>query len=155
LGEHHLADPDRAVQDDRLAGEEVQGGQVPDERGRDLRVVAEVEVLDGGGGLEVGGLDPRGRRGGVGAGDLVFAEGLQKLRCPSSRRGLVEADVQVSSMPESPRVRRVVSTWCWRVTRPPPEARRPAVEQATPRWILSIGLSINSRPLSAAGPWTA
>jgi len=80
LGDVGLSHPDGAVQDDGLAGvEEAQGGQVTDVGSRDLRVVGEVVVLDGVGGLEPGSADPADDPGGVAAGQLVFAEGLEEL----------------------------------------------------------------------------
>ena len=57
-----LADPDGAVEDDRLAGvDEAQRGEVADDGGGDLRVVGEVEVLEGGGVFEAGLRGPGGR----------------------------------------------------------------------------------------------
>ena len=68
------------MQDDRLAlVEEAQGGQVADHPGGDVGVVAEVEVLDRGGGFEPGGGQPAGQPGGVTAGDLVTAEQRQQF----------------------------------------------------------------------------
>ena len=80
LGEHGLADPDRAVQDDRLAAvEEPQGGQVSDHAGGDVGVVAEVEILDRGGGLEPGRGQSAGQPGRVAAGEFVPAEQGEQL----------------------------------------------------------------------------
>ena len=59
--------------------DEPQGGEVADVGGGDLRVVGEVEVLDGGGLFEAGLADPADERGGVAAGDLVLAEHLEEL----------------------------------------------------------------------------
>ncbi|PXY16719.1 hypothetical protein BA062_38665 [Prauserella flavalba] len=96
LGDVGLADPDRAVEDHRLAsGQPAQRAEVADLRGRDLRVDGEVELLDGDDLLEVGGLDPPGDGLGVATGDLVVAEDLQELDVAEfAGAGLGQASVE-------------------------------------------------------------
>jgi hypothetical protein len=52
LGEHGFADPDGTMQDDGFAAfDEREAGQVADGPGGNVRVVSEVEILYGTGGL--------------------------------------------------------------------------------------------------------
>ena len=96
LGDHRLAHPHRAVEDDRFARvEEAQRREVPDDRARHLRVEAEVELLEGDGPLEAGGPDPAHERRRLAPGDLVLAEGLEELQMPEvARVRLGEAGVK-------------------------------------------------------------
>ena len=72
LGDVGFADPDRAVQDDRLAGvQPAQCGQVADLRGGQLGAGGQVEALEGGLLLEPGPSQPLGQRDGLAAGDVV------------------------------------------------------------------------------------
>ena len=81
LGDVALADADRAVEDDGLAGgQPAQGGEVADLGGGQLRGGAEVEALEGGLGLEPGAADPALQGHGLAAGDLVLAQDLQEVQ---------------------------------------------------------------------------
>ena len=81
LGDVALADADRAVEDDGLAGvQPAQGGEVADLGGGQLRGGGEVEAFQGGLGLEPGAADPPGQGHGLAAGDLVLAQDLQEVQ---------------------------------------------------------------------------
>ena len=96
LGDVALADADRAVEDDRLAGgEPAQGGEVADLGGGQLRGGGEVEALEGGLGLEPGAADPPGQGHGLAAGDLVLAQDLEEVQVAEfPGAGLGEAGVE-------------------------------------------------------------
>ena len=69
---------------DSSGGDEAQPGEVAEDPGRNVGVIAEVEVLDRTGGFEVG-LAAVAPGGGVGpAGVLVSAEHLEELGWPSA-----------------------------------------------------------------------
>jgi hypothetical protein len=101
LGDVGLADPDRAVEDDRLArGEPAQGREVADLGGGQLRGGGEVESLEGGFGLEPGGADPPAQGHGPAARDLVLAEDLEEVQVAElSGAGLGEAGVEDGEHP--------------------------------------------------------
>ena len=81
LGDVGFPDPDRAVEDHRLAGvEPAQRGEVADLRGGQFRGGGEVEPFQGGGLLEPGAAGAAGDGGGLPAGDLVVAEDLEELQ---------------------------------------------------------------------------
>ncbi len=96
LGDHRLAHADGAVEDHRLPGlEEAQRGEVPDDRGRDARVEAEVVLLERHRALEPGRVDPAHERRRVPAGDLVLAQRLEELQVAEVPAvGLGEARVE-------------------------------------------------------------
>jgi len=89
-------DPDGSVENHRLPGlEPAQGGQVAQHRGGQFRADGEIEVLEGGVLFEAGAPDPTGQRGGVAAGDFVFAEHLQEFQVPEfPGAGLGQAGIE-------------------------------------------------------------
>jgi hypothetical protein len=91
-----LADADRAVEDHALAGvQPAQRGEVADLRGGQFGAGVEVELLQGGLGVEVRAAQPAAHRGQLAAADLVVAEGLQELQMPEfPAAGLGEAGVE-------------------------------------------------------------
>ena len=101
LGDVALADADRAVEDDGLAGlQPAQGGEVADLGGGQLRGGGEVEPLEGGLGLEPGAADPAGQGHGLAAGDLVLAEDLEEVQVAEfPGAGLGEAGVEGGEHP--------------------------------------------------------
>src|ERR1039457_4208209 len=81
LGDVALADPDGPVEDDGLpGGQPAEGGEVADLGGGQLRGGAEVEALEGGGGLEPCAADPPVQGHAVAAGDLVLAQDLEEVQ---------------------------------------------------------------------------
>lgn len=89
---------------DRLAGGDVAARrEIAEVSGGDLRVVAEVEVLERGELLEAGLADPPRDRGGVAPADLVFAEHLEELEVTElAGLGLREARVEGVEHPREP-----------------------------------------------------
>jgi site-specific DNA recombinase len=89
-------DPDGPVENHRLAGfEPAQRGQVAQHRGGQFRADGEVEVLEGGVLFEAGAAYSPRQRGGVAAGDLVFAEHLQEFQVAELPvAGLGEAGIE-------------------------------------------------------------
>ncbi|GHG05189.1 hypothetical protein GCM10017667_39950 [Streptomyces filamentosus] len=80
VGDVGLADAEGAEEDDRLAGmEPAQGAQVTDLGGRQFRGGGEAELLQGDLMLELGSLQMVLEGGGLAAGDLVLADGLEEV----------------------------------------------------------------------------
>jgi hypothetical protein len=80
LGDVGIPHAHRPVQDNGFAVlDEAQGGEVPDEGGRSLLVVGEVELLDGGRRLEPCRTEPAFEGGGLSPVDLVLAQHLEEL----------------------------------------------------------------------------
>ena len=101
LGDVALADADRAVEDDRLAGgQPAQRGEVADLGGGQLRRGGEVEPFEGGLGLEPGPADPPGQGHGLAAADLVLAQDLEEVQVAEfAGAGLGEAGVEGGEHP--------------------------------------------------------
>src|SRR5271165_2852652 len=88
LGHHGLAHTDGPVKHYGLAGvDEAQRGQVADLGGGDLGVEGEVELLDAGRLLEVGGLQPTLEPSGITTGRFVLAQHGEQLDVPEFAGG--------------------------------------------------------------------
>ena len=80
LGDVRLTDAHGPVEQHRLAAlQEAQGGEVADQRRRDLRVVGEVELLERRRALEARPAEALGERLGLAPADLVFEQHLEEL----------------------------------------------------------------------------